>query len=181
MADHMRNTVCAVQEEISTLLSSLDAEQMVSFARMVASGGRIFSAGLGRSGLVARAFAMRMMHLGTTSYMVADVATPSIGQGDVLVIVSGSGSVAGMVLVAEKAKIAGARLAVVTGVADSTLARMAEAVVVIPPPAGNKQVQPMGSRFEQGALLTLDCIVMELMDMLDQDETAMYQRHANLE
>ncbi len=40
------------------------------------SRNRIFVTGLGRTGLMARGFAMRLMHLGRRVYHVGDVITP---------------------------------------------------------------------------------------------------------
>jgi D-arabinose 5-phosphate isomerase GutQ len=38
-----------------------------------------------------RAFAMRLMHLGATSFVVGETITPSIQENDVFVAISGSG------------------------------------------------------------------------------------------
>ncbi len=48
--------------------------------------------GAGRSGLVGKAFAMRLMHLGFDVYVLGETITPSIGEGDLVIVISGSGS-----------------------------------------------------------------------------------------
>ena len=45
---------------------------------------RVFVTGAGRSGLVARAFANRLMHLGMSVHVVGEVTTPAIERGDAL-------------------------------------------------------------------------------------------------
>jgi Predicted sugar phosphate isomerase involved in capsule formation len=45
--------------------------------------------GAGRSGLVAKAFAMRLMHLGMISYVVGETITPALQTGDLIVVLSG--------------------------------------------------------------------------------------------
>ncbi len=69
---------------------------------------RVFVAGEGRSGFMAKAFAMRLMHLGLPVHVVGETTTPSVADGDVVVGVSGSGTTAGTVRVAEQAVKVGA-------------------------------------------------------------------------
>ena len=52
---------------------------------------RTYVLGAGRSGLVAKAFAMRLMHLGLRTYVVGETITPAMKEGDTIVAYSGSG------------------------------------------------------------------------------------------
>jgi len=45
--------------------------------------------GAGRSGLAAKAFAMRLMHLGFNVYVVGETTTPAVGPEDLVIGVSG--------------------------------------------------------------------------------------------
>ena len=45
---------------------------------MIVDVENVFIMGLGRSGLVAKAFGMRLMHLGLKVYIVGDTITPAI-------------------------------------------------------------------------------------------------------
>ena len=97
---------------------------------------------------------------------------------------SGSGETGGLVRQAQKAKQAGAKLAVLTTAPESTLAAMADAVAVVPAPTKEKaggSVLPMGSLFDEGLLLVCDWLVAYLMEQCGVTEADMKARHANLE
>jgi len=53
--------------------------------------GHIIVDGVGRSGFVARAFGMRLTHLGMHVYIKGDATTPSFVRGDVYIPITGSG------------------------------------------------------------------------------------------
>lgn len=149
----------------------------------------IFLSGAGRSGVMIRAFANRLMHLGFSVSMVGDMTSPHSRPGDLLIIGSGSGETESLRALAEKAKKNALRLAVFTMDAESTIAGVADCVVVLPgtsPKLKNKgmditSIQPMGAAFEQILLLTEDALVMELMERTGQTSDEMFARHADLE
>ena len=58
------------------------------FSPKILNARRIYVMGAGRSGLVAKGFAMRLMHLGFQSYVVGETITPALQKGDVIVIFS---------------------------------------------------------------------------------------------
>jgi len=178
----------AVLKEIGQTLDrvdSVDVERMVQF---LAQAKSIFVAGAGRSGLMIRSFAMRLAHLGLSVQVVGDVTTRGIGHGDVLLVASGSGETRGILTMAQSAIEHGAKVGVITIFPESSLARLAECRVVIPastPKSGQHNpvtsIQPMGTLFEQSLLLTLDAMVMMLMEKLGQTSEQMFKLHANLE
>lgn len=148
----------------------------------------IFVAGAGRSGMMARCFAMRLMHMGMKAYMVGEVVTPSMQEGDLLIITSGSGTTGSLVKMAEKAKVLNGRVGLITIYPESTIGKMADVVVQINAPTskskidtGVTSIQPMGSLFEQSLLICLDFIIRILMDKTGITGEEMFKRHANLE
>ena len=148
----------------------------------------IFVAGAGRSGLAMKSFAMRLMHMGFDTYVVGETVTPSITDKDVLLIGSGSGSTSSLVVSANKADAIGATICLITIDENSPIAQVAEVVLTIPAPSpkvnrdlGFRSIQPMGSLFEQSFLLTLDAIVLLLMEKTGKTSESMFTRHANLE
>jgi 6-phospho-3-hexuloisomerase len=155
----------------------------------LASAKRVFCAGAGRSGLAIRAFAMRLMHLGKTAYLVGEIATPSIAAGDLLVIGSGSGRTESLVAMANKAKKIGARILLVTIDPNSPIGTVADCVIQIPAPSlkakhavgSETSIQPLGSLFEQSLFLLLDSLIVLLMRKENVSAEALYARHANLE
>jgi 6-phospho-3-hexuloisomerase len=74
-----------IVENINEVIKLLDREDIKSMLQKILEGDRIFVMGAGRSGLVAKAFAMRLMHLGFTVYVVGETTTPAVGQKDVVI------------------------------------------------------------------------------------------------
>ena len=88
MADTILKSIIQELAENEKLVSQAEMEK---FADAILKADRIFVAGAGRSGFVARAFANRLMHMGLTVFFVGEPTTPAIKAGDLLVIGSGSG------------------------------------------------------------------------------------------
>jgi len=146
---------------------------------------RVFLLGEGRSGLVGRMFAMRLMHLGNQAFVVGETTTPSIAEGDLLIAISGSGETGAVVMMAESARRTGAQVAAVTANAESRLAGLADPIVLLPTQhklQGASSRQYGGSLFEQTTLLLFETMV----SMLAAGEAAtgyasLAKRHTNLE
>ncbi len=185
----IHRAVQQITAELSVCVSGVAVESVIEAQTMIAKAARIFVSGAGRSGLCMRAFAMRLMHLGKRVHVVGDTTTPSIGAGDLLIIGSGSGKTASLLVHAERASHRGATLLLISTTEDSPLADLAECCLIIPAPllknpaAADRpaSVQPMGTLFEQALLIVGDALVLGLMGRLDIDEQQMSARHANLE
>ena len=150
----------------------------------------VFVAGAGRTGFASRAFANRMMHLGKPAFFVGETTTPSVGEGDVLVVGSGSGTTASLVAAVEKAKGIGVEVVTLTMFPDHRIGALADVVVAVPGVTPKRapgeaqsaeSIQPMGSLFEQLCWLAYDALVLILMPLLGQTGESMFERHANLE
>lgn len=174
-------------EELQRSISQLDEEETERMAESLLQSNKIFVAGAGRSGLMGRAFAMRLMHVGKEAYVVGETVTPGIEQGDVLVLGSGSGETKGLISMAEKAKGVGAEVVAVTIAPDSTVGRLAGYTVKAPgspkdPASGSySTIQPMASLFEQTMLVFYDAIILRMMEKTGQTNQQMFGKHANLE
>ena len=175
-----------VRNEIAETIVGIDQKQLAALTAHVALAGRIFVAGAGRSGLVLRMAAMRLMHLGHTVHVAGDTTTPAISAGDLLLVASGSGTTSGVVKAAETAATAGARIAAFTTNDASPLAGLADALVIIP--AAQKtdhgsglSRQYSGSLFEQVLLLATESVFQTLWDNTDEPAEQLWLRHANLE
>ena len=75
--------------ELAANADRVSVGRLEALADAILGARRIFVAGAGRAGFVARAFALRLMHLGLTVHFVGEPTTPSIGPGDLPVINSG--------------------------------------------------------------------------------------------
>lgn len=67
-------------------------------------GRKVLIIGAGRSGLVGKAFAMRLMHLGFNVYVLGETIVPALNNNDLVIAISGSGRTKLVVTAAEAAK-----------------------------------------------------------------------------
>jgi 6-phospho-3-hexuloisomerase len=181
----------AVVGELADVLQEVDDAALRGIEERINLARRVFVAGAGRSGLMMRAFAMRLMHLGLRVHVIGEVTTPPIEAGDLLFIGSGSGETESLCSMARRARHLGAGLALVTIAASSTIGRLADTVVRIDasspkvrPALGatvRTSIQPMGSLFEQALLLLLDTVVLRLAAARGTSPDEMFSRHANVE
>lgn len=170
----------AILAELSKLFSQVDETAVQRMITAVNSHGRIFVHAAGRSGLMLRAFAMRLAQMGKTVYVVGETVTPAIGTGDLLVTASASGSTAGVCRNAQIAKAAGADLFVISAKKQSALAQIQPVDVLLPAATKDNakgSAQVMGSLFEQALLILCDGVIAAI----PYDAEQMRTRHANLE
>lgn len=166
--------------EISAQSENLPEAQLNHFIDTLINSKHIFLSGCGRSGLMIGAFANRLMHLGLAVSLVNEITKPKANSGDLLVIGSSSGETKSLICYAEQAKKLGVKVALFTTNNSSTLAQLADILIVIPNSV-IKLKQPMGSTFEQLSLLIYDSIIFTLMERLQQSPEIMKFRHANIE
>lgn len=175
--------------EVSEVLGQINPEESMKLAKELHHAKKIFVAGTGRSGLIGKVFAMRMMHSDYPIYVVGETITPSIKSDDLLLIISGSGSTGSLQQYAIKAKEVGATVALVTTNKTAAIGQLSDCTVCIP--AATKKrlasepetIQPLGSQFDQTAHLLLDSVVVYLLEQHPKghNHTALNQKHANLE
>ncbi|MEJ1115746.1 6-phospho-3-hexuloisomerase [Paenarthrobacter sp. CCNWLY172] len=175
-----------IQGEIVSTTNAIDVGQLAVLAERIRRAERVFLAGAGRSGLVLRMAAMRLMHLGLTVHVAGDTTTPAIAAGDLLVVASGSGTTSGVVKAAETAIAAGANVAAVTTNPGSPLAGLADALVIIPAAqktdhGSSLSRQYSGSLFEQSLFLATEAVFQTLWENTDEPAEQLWLRHANLE
>jgi len=164
-------------EEVSEWLKALESEWM---------SRRIFFWARGRSFLILRGFAMRLMHMGYEVHIVGEADCPSIGKDDILIVASGSGSTSTVLLFAEKAKKLGAKVAAIIGKTETPLHAFCNLVVEFHPDMVTESQQLSanggGTRFEHSLMLFLDsCIFNMVYDRRERAYQEMMSRHANLE
>ncbi len=157
---------------------------------------RILIIGVGRSGLIGRAFAMRLMHLDFDVYVMGETITPAIGKGDLIIAISGSGTTKLAVTAAEIGKEVGAKIIAITSHPTSDLARISDHVVQI---RGRTKIArerdyflrqltgvheplaPLGTIFELSAMVFFDSLIAELIERLGKGEGELRKRHATIE
>ncbi|WP_443197990.1 6-phospho-3-hexuloisomerase [Pseudarthrobacter sp. CCNWLW247] len=175
-----------ISGEISGTAAQVDGDRLEAMTASIRSADRVFVAGAGRSGLVLRMAAMRLMHLGLNVHVAGDTTTPAIRAGDVLLVASGSGSTSGVVKAAETAAAAGARVAAVTTNPDSRLADLADSLVIVPAAqktdhGSSVTRQYSGSLFEQVLFVLTEAVFQTIWNDTDAPAEELWLRHANLE
>ena len=170
-------------DKISGILAATDDEYNLRLTNMLDNANRIFVSGAGRSGLVCKFFAMRLMHSGYDVSVVGEIVTPSIKRGDLLIIISGSGETEQLIAFTKKAREVGASILLITTKADSTIGDMADAVFQIGRPDlyGKVVGMPMGTTFELSTLSFLESLISHIIHEKGIPEEEMRTRHANLE
>ena len=173
-----------IVEEIQGVIARMDENDLERAMALITKGSRIYAAGEGRSGFQARSFAMRMMHIGYTSYMMGETICPSMREGDVLLAISGSGKTRRTVEDAEAAKKLGVRVIAVTSKSDSPLASVADAVIVVPGRVKGESsgsIQLLSSLFDQSVHIALDALCLMLSRRDDVSDADANANHANVE
>ncbi len=172
-----------ILDRLTTILSETDKSNTAKLLKLVDEAGRIFIGGAGRSLLVSRFFAMRLVHSGYNVNMIGEIVTPAIKAGDLLVLVSGSGGTETLLPFVKKAKSVGAKLVVISMKKSSPMADAADLTIQI----GNDSSfpltkgMPMGSQFELSTLLYLEGAIGDIIEAKGLTEEGMRAIHANLE
>jgi len=184
--------------KIREIANSISDEDTEKFIRELLNAKRVYVIGAGRSGLVAKAFAMRLMHLGLQAYVVGETITPALNKSDVIVIFSGSGRTKTVADLAETARDIGGRICLITSNADSRIGKIADSIVIIEHHrdavadetaefevrqmmGDHKSFAPLGTLFETASMVFADAVISRMMEITQTDESALKNRHTNIE
>ena len=181
-------------------INELDLASVEKMIQMImdAKDVKIFVVGMGRSGFVGRAFALRLMNLGFNVYFLGETITPAAGKDDLVIAVSGTGETKMVLTASSAAKEIGARVVAVTSYPESPLGKIADQVVSVKGRTkmgwpreedylarqilGEREpLSPLGSIFENNCMIFLDCLIVELMYRLSKTEEELRKRHATIE
>ncbi len=193
----MLSAIEAILENIRDAEEYLVEEDIENFIEIITTADNIFVTGAGRSGLAAKAFAMRLMHLGLSSYVVGETISPAINAGDCILAISGSGETNTIVTAAKISKKRGAKVLALTSYPESSLGQLADGIIHV---KGRTKVEvddenylkrqikgnytsltPLGTAFELTSLVFLDGLVSELMEAMGKTEEDLKNRHTVLE
>jgi len=193
----MKTSIKAILNNIESAEEFLDEESINKFEDIIINSKNIFVTGAGRSGLAAKAFAMRLMHLGLSAYVVGETISPAIYEDDCIIAISGSGETNTIVSAAKIAKNRGSKVLALTSYPESTLGQLCDTYILVKGRTkkevddenymkrqihGNyTSLTPLGTAFELTTLVFLDAIVSELMEKMQQTESDLKARHTVLE
>ena len=176
-----------ILEEHRQVFEQQDLSHLESFIDLINNHARIFVIGVGREGIAARSFAMRLMHLGKEVHWIWDDTTPGMNDKDLFIAVNGSCDIGHINFVLEQGKKAGTKIAVVTGSPSGKAAKIADFCLFVPAAVYNgkdpvvESIQPMGNLFEQHLFMLFDMTVMIMEKLLGISHDEMAARHRNIE
>src|SRR5512137_2624170 len=120
-----------IHRKTRDILQLVTKEEIDQINKAFFKANRIFVYGAGRSGLVSKAFAIRLVHLGFQTFVIGETIGAPVKKGDLVCIVSGSGETIPAVMTAEIAKNLGATLIVVTGRKNSRITKFADIAIIL--------------------------------------------------
>jgi 6-phospho-3-hexuloisomerase len=193
--NYLTSSILLMAEHLENVAAKLDKDSVKQMLEDIMGAKRIFVMGAGRSGLVGRAFAMRLMHLGLSSHVVGETTTPAVSKDDVVIAISGSGQTRSVSNLGRVAKEIGAKLVTITSNKESTLGELSDTVIVLPgrtkDDAGGyverhmrgeyTYLTPLGTSFETSASVVLDALIAELIFITGASEEDLKSRHTNIE
>lgn len=192
----VKNTMLSIVRHVEEIVEGLDESEVNTLVESILCAERVFLMGAGRSGLVARAFAMRLVQLGLMAYVVGESVTPAMKEKDLLIAVSGSGETNSIVRAAEIAKGVGSRVGAVTSYPNSSLGHVADFCVHV---KGRTKVDiekdhlksqieghhssltPLGTLFEDTVMIFFDGVIARLMVRMNAGESDLKKRHSIIE
>jgi len=189
--------VKAISQEISKnmvhVLEEIDEIQIEKVIDEILKAKKIFVLGVGHSELIGKVLAMKLAHLGFSSYVVGDVTTPSLKRGDLLLAISQSGETSTILALVRKAKSLGGKVVAVTSSSQSTLSELADISLGVAARIegiefpvlsllGDKEHKNMsGALFGMNIFILFYGLVCELVARTGQSPQKIDSRHANIE
>ena len=174
--------------ELTGVIDRIDPAQVETLIDILATAGRVALCGVGREGLMMKALAMRLYHLGLDAHVVGDMTAPPVGKGDVLVVSAGPGHFSTVAALCGVARGSGAKTVCFTAQPHGEIPKTADLSVVLPAQtmaddhAGPAiSLLPMGSLYEGVQYLFFEYLVLMLRDRVGRTAEQMRDRHTNLE
>jgi 6-phospho-3-hexuloisomerase len=172
--------------ELAEVAARLDDAALDPVVAAITHARRVMLYGCGREGLMMRALAMRLHHLGRDVCMQGDMTAFPLASGDLFLCAAGPGELATASALCRVARSTGARVVVITAEPAGATAALADDLLVIPAQTmardvGGTSVLPMGSLFEGAMFLVCEVLVLRLREALGETAESMRARHTNME
>lgn len=169
-----------ILKEMQESLEKMDPAALDNAVSAILASKKIFIYGVGRSGLIGQAFAVRLVQLGFNVHFVGDMTTPIVGADDLVIIVSNTGETMSAVQTANIVRRVGARVISVTSNPNSKLGHASNIILEISlaKDEQKKRYAPLGTIFEDASLVLFDSLVPIIMERMGQNEASLRRRHA---
>ena len=184
MSDYVELAKTVLKEHQQVLLD-VDHAEVERLLDTIAEANCIQVFGMGRMKCAARAFVMRLMHMGLDAHVVYDTTCPNIGPGDLLIINAACTTIGYTVM--QFAKKLGAMVVAITANPKSKAAALCDFTVNLKGQVhGGRDyeipsIQPMAALFEQTIFVFEDIIIQLLMKKLNITAEQMAKCHTNLD
>ena len=174
-----------VIKEHEQVLMAVDEVEVERLLDEIVNANCIQVFAMGRMKCAARAFVMRLMHIGFDAHVVFDTTCPNIGKGDLLIVNAACTAISYTVM--DLAVEAGAKVCSITSQPDSKWSQFCDFVVRLSGQVhlGREgevpSIQPMAALFEQTIFVFEDIIIQLLMEKQGITAEQMARRHTNLD
>ena len=131
------------------------------------------------------AIAMRLMHAGFASYVVGEMVTPPVCQGDVFLASAGPGHFPIVETLLKVARDARGRTIVLTAQPERAARMSPDLLIHLPAQTmvdvtAGLSVLTMGTPYEASLLLFGDLLILRLLELTHQKREDMYTRYTNM-
>lgn len=181
-------TADLVLDELRPGLAPDVLAQIPALSERIGQARRLCLFGVGREGLMMKALAMRLYHLGLDAHVVGDMTTPALGKGDALLVSAGPGQFSTVAALVDVAQGAGADVICFTAEPAGPVPQAADHTITLPAQTmaadqGDRasSILPMGSLYEALMFLFFELLVLDLRGRLGVSPKAMRANHTNLE
>lgn len=186
--NRLSDEIVGINAELAAVISQVDQNEFEAFISAITSARRIALHGVGREGLMMKALAMRLYHLGYDVSVVGDMTAPHLGAGDLLILSAGPGffhTVDGLRQVAQRD---GAKVICLTATPDGKTPLDCNERLILPAQTmatdqGSRatSILPMGSLYELAQFVFGEIVVLELLKRTGKTMGEARDRHTNLE
>lgn len=185
--------VLKVQSEINEVLQSVDDDKLKDLVDLLSRKDvKVLGYSAGRMGFGLKAFMMRLNHIGIPAYWFGDNYVPPMGENDIFICCSNSGSTKSVASIMEifKSKSHGKVVSFV-GNEDSVMGKSADLAIKFKTcngglnssddPSKINSIQPMTTLTEQSMFILFDIITMMLIEKLNINISNTKKFHSNVE
>jgi len=169
-------------DQLRENIKKIDKNQVEDILKVLQGAERVITVGMGRSAVVARDLAIRLLQAGFNVISIREDLIGLIpmikGEKDVVVAISGSGETEEVITICKVAKERGTKIVAVTSFPDSTLGKLSDYVLCIggrtrrwkyrgflerEVEGEREPLSPSGSLFEMSSIIVLEGLVAELV------------------
>ncbi len=174
------DALSGIMKYCQSAVESVEPSKESELIDSILSSRRVFIYGSGRSGLIGQLFAVRLVQLGLDVHFVGEMTTPIITKDDLTLLISNTGVTSSVVQTASIAKRIGSKVISIVGVDGCDLSEVSDLTVLLRVQKNEetKKIAPLGTIFEDSALLFFEGVVCHIMEKEGITEEDMRSRHA---